>query len=76
MKTYRTTIMKGKQSMGATQGSLTELRELKTEIAGLRTDLKRFIERANQQHVEGVLGDLKKNYRRPVRRSPGRDRKG
>jgi DNA-binding transcriptional ArsR family regulator len=62
MNIHRTTIMKGKQTMGATQGSLTELRELKTEIAGLRTDLKRFIERANQQHVEGVLGDLKKNY--------------
>ena len=48
--------------MGAALGSLTEIRELKTEITGLRTDLKRFIERANQQHVEGVLGDLKKNY--------------
>jgi predicted transcriptional regulator len=48
--------------MGATLGSLTEIRELKTEITGLRTDLKRFIERANQQHIEGVLGDLKKNY--------------
>jgi DNA-binding transcriptional ArsR family regulator len=48
--------------MGATLGSLTEIRELKTEITGLRTELKRFIERANQQHVDVVLGDLKKNY--------------
>jgi DNA-binding transcriptional ArsR family regulator len=48
--------------MGAALGTLTEIRELKTEISGLRTDLRRFIERANQQHVEGVLGDLKKNY--------------
>jgi DNA-binding transcriptional ArsR family regulator len=48
--------------MGATLGSLTEMRELKTEITGLRTDLKRFIERANQQHVDGVLSDMKKNY--------------
>jgi hypothetical protein len=48
--------------MGAALGSLTEIRELRTEITGLRTDLKRFIERANQQHIEGVLGDLKKNY--------------
>jgi len=48
--------------MGAALGSLTEIRELKTEITGLRTDLKRFIEQANQQHIEGVLGDLKKNY--------------
>ncbi|MGV8087449.1 MAG: winged helix-turn-helix domain-containing protein [Methanomicrobiales archaeon] len=43
-------------------GSLTEIRELKHEISGLRADLKRFIERANQQHVNSVLGDLKKNY--------------
>jgi len=48
--------------MGAALGTLTEIRELKTEITELRTDLKRFIERANQQHVESVLGDLKKNY--------------
>ena len=48
--------------MGATLGSLTEIRELKTEIAGLRTELKRFIEHANLQHVDGILSDLKKNY--------------
>jgi predicted transcriptional regulator len=48
--------------MGATQGSLTEIRELKTEIAGLRNELKRFIEHANVQHVDGILLDLKKNY--------------
>jgi predicted transcriptional regulator len=48
--------------MGATRGSLTEIRELKTEIAGLRTELKRFIEHANLQHVDGILSDLKKNY--------------
>ena len=52
----------GRRIMGAALGTLTEIRELKTEITGLRTDLKRFIERANQQHVDGVLGDLKKNY--------------
>jgi predicted transcriptional regulator len=48
--------------MGATLGSLTEMRELKTEITGLRTELKRFIERANQQHIDTVLTELKKNY--------------
>jgi DNA-binding transcriptional ArsR family regulator len=48
--------------MGAAFGTLTEIRELKTEISGLRTDLKRFIEHANQQHVATVLGDLRKNY--------------
>jgi DNA-binding transcriptional ArsR family regulator len=44
--------------MGAALGSLAEVRELKREIAGLRTDLKRYIERANQQQVEIVLRDL------------------
>ena len=48
--------------MGATLGSLTEIRELKSEIIGLRTELKRFIEHANQQHVDGVLSGLKRNY--------------
>jgi predicted transcriptional regulator len=48
--------------MGATLGSLTELRELKSEITGLRTELKRFIEHANQQHVDGVVSGLKRNY--------------
>jgi hypothetical protein len=48
--------------MGTTSGTLTEMRELRTEVTGLRTELKRFIERANQQHVDTVLTDLKKNY--------------
>ena len=48
--------------MEAALGTMTEIRELKTEISGLRTELKRFIEHANQQHIAVVLGDLKKNY--------------
>ena len=48
--------------MGAALGTMTEIRELKTEITGLRTDLKRFIEKANQQHVDAVLGEVKKEY--------------
>jgi predicted transcriptional regulator len=48
--------------MGAALGTMTEIRELKTEITGLRTDLKRFIEKANQQHVDAVLRDVKKEY--------------
>ncbi|ABN06995.1 transcriptional regulator, ArsR family [Methanocorpusculum labreanum Z] len=42
--------------------SLTEIRELKKEVTGLRMDLKRFIEHANQQHVQNALTDLKQNY--------------
>jgi DNA-binding transcriptional ArsR family regulator len=48
--------------MGTTTGTLTEIRELKTEITGLRTDLKRFVERANQQHVDTVIGGIRKEY--------------
>lgn len=42
--------------------SLTEIRELKKEVTGLRMDLKRFMEHANQQHVQNALTDLKQNY--------------
>src|SRR5665647_892700 len=62
MNIHHNIIKEGNSGMGATQGSLTEIRELKTEITGLRTELKRFIERANLQHVDVILGDLKKNY--------------
>lgn len=48
--------------MGAVLGSVAEIKDLKNEIAGLRTDLKRFIEKANQQHVNAMLGELRKNY--------------
>lgn len=49
-------------TMGAALGTLTEIRELKSEITGLRTDLKRYIERANQQHMESVLKEIRKEY--------------
>lgn len=48
--------------MGAALGTTTEIRELKAEISGLRTDLKRFVERANQQNVDAVLGGIRKEY--------------
>ena len=48
--------------MEAAQGSLTDIRELKTEISCLRTELNRFNERSNQQHTVAVLDDLKNNY--------------
>ena len=48
--------------MGAPAGTLNEIRELKAEISGLRIDLQRFVERANQQHVDTVLGGIRKEY--------------
>ena len=58
----RADLRNGVMFMGAAYGTINEIRELKIEITGLRTDLKRFIERANQQHVGSVISDLKKNY--------------
>lgn len=48
--------------MEALLQSPSEIEELKTEIFKLRSDLKRFMERSGQQHIESVLGDMKKNY--------------
>jgi len=42
--------------------SSPELNELKAEISGLRTEFRRFIEHANQQHIDSVLEELKNNY--------------
>lgn len=40
----------------------TDFLELKTEVSGLRNDLKRFIEHSNQQHTSAILDDLKTTY--------------
>jgi predicted transcriptional regulator len=48
--------------MGAVQGTLVEMRELKSEITGLRSDLQLFIEKANRQHLDAAIRDVKKNY--------------
>jgi DNA-binding transcriptional ArsR family regulator len=42
--------------------SATDLNEIKTEITSLRTELKRFIEKANTQNVQSIVSDLKDNY--------------
>jgi hypothetical protein len=39
-----------------------DIREVQSEIAGLRSELRRFIEHANRQHVDTVLGGLRKEY--------------
>jgi DNA-binding transcriptional ArsR family regulator len=42
--------------------SASQLNEIKTEINGLRNELKRFIENANTQNIQAVVSDLKNNY--------------
>ena len=39
-----------------------EIQEIQSEIAGLRSELRRFIEHANRQHVETALGGLRREY--------------
>jgi len=39
-----------------------EIREVRSEIAGLRSELRRFAEHANRQHVETILGGLRREY--------------
>ncbi|MBP2134180.1 DNA-binding transcriptional ArsR family regulator [Methanomicrobium sp. W14] len=48
--------------MEAAFDSANEIVELKDEIFRLRSDLRRFMERSGQKHIETVLGDIKKNY--------------
>jgi len=42
--------------------SASEFNEIKTEISGLRTELKRFIENANTQNIKTIVSELKNNY--------------
>jgi len=39
-----------------------DIREVQSEIAGLRSELRRVIEHANRQHVDTLLGGLRKEY--------------
>lgn len=42
--------------------STPELHELTSEISGLRSELRRFIEHANTQNLQVVVSDLKNSY--------------
>lgn len=45
-----------------TEDSSSQIIELKTEISGLRDELRRFITNSNRSHIDSVLGELKENY--------------
>ena len=45
---------------------IEELHSIKEEVLSLRNEFSRFLQRANQQHIEGMLGEIKKNFMKPV----------
>jgi DNA-binding transcriptional ArsR family regulator len=45
---------------------IEELHSIKEEVISLRNEFSRFLQRANQQHIEGMLGEMRKNFMKPV----------
>jgi len=43
-----------------------ELHSIKIEITSLRNEFSRFLQRANQQHIETMLSEMKKNFMKPM----------
>lgn len=45
------------------EGYGREIREIQSELAGLRSELRRFIEHANRQNVDAALSGLRRDTR-------------
>ena len=43
-----------------------ELHSIREEVVSLRNEFSRFLQRANQQHIEGMLGEMRKNFMKPM----------
>ncbi len=43
-----------------------ELHSIKEEVTTLRHEFSRFLQRENQQHIEGMIGEMKRNFMRPM----------
>jgi DNA-binding transcriptional ArsR family regulator len=43
-----------------------ELHSIKEEVRSLRSEFSRFLQRANQQHIEGMIGEMRKNFMKPM----------
>lgn len=43
-----------------------ELHSIKEEVTSLRNDFSRFLQRANQQHIEGIIGEMRKSFMKPM----------
>ncbi|WP_255336799.1 winged helix-turn-helix domain-containing protein [Methanosarcina sp. KYL-1] len=43
-----------------------ELHSIKEEVTSLRNEFSRFLQRANQQHIDGMLAEMRKNFMKPM----------
>jgi DNA-binding transcriptional ArsR family regulator len=43
-----------------------ELHSIKEEVTSLRNEFSRFLQRANQQHIEGMIEEMKKSFMKPM----------
>jgi hypothetical protein len=43
-----------------------ELHSIKEELVSLRNDFSRFLQRTNQQHIEGMIGEMRKSFMKPM----------
>ena len=43
-----------------------ELHSIKEEVTSLRNEFSRFLQRANQQHIEIMLSEMRKNFMKPM----------
>ncbi|MCC4769636.1 helix-turn-helix domain-containing protein [Methanosarcina sp. DH2] len=43
-----------------------ELHSIKEEVTSLRNEFSRFLQRSNQQHIEGMLVEMRKNFMKPM----------
>lgn len=45
---------------------IEELHSIKEEVTSLRNDFSRFLQRANQQHIDGMLAEMRKGFMKPM----------
>lgn len=43
-----------------------ELHSIKEEVTSLRNEFSRFLQRANQQHIEDMLEEMRRNFMKPM----------
>jgi len=45
---------------------IEELHSIKEEVTSLRNDFSRFLQRASQQHIDGMLAEMRKGFMKPM----------
>lgn len=43
-----------------------ELHSIKEEVTSLRNEFSRFLQKANQQHIDGILAEMRKDFMKPM----------